>query len=64
MVRTLKGCVGVGILHKPTILANNFQYLPDGDYINHGGYMILSNGYQYSHSNPIENFIDYEKIKL
>lgn len=49
-IRTLKGCVGVGVLHKPTMVRNLFQFLPDQDYINHGSYMILSNGYQYSHS--------------
>lgn len=56
MVRTLKGCVGIGVIHKPTIIKHMYQYLPDQDYINHGAYMLLSNGYQYSHTELAENF--------
>ena len=56
--------MGVGVLHKPTVVSNNFQYLPDGEYIKHGGYMILSNGYKYSHSEGSQNFVDYDKINL
>ena len=63
-IKYLKGCVGVGALHKPTILKNRYQFIPDQDYISHGGYMLLTNGYQYSHSNPEENFQEYQGIVL
>lgn len=63
-IRTLKGCIGVGVLHKPTITCHQYQYLPDSDYINHGSYMILSNGYQYSHCSQEQNFREYKGISL
>ena len=63
-VHKLVGCVGVGILHKPTVQKNLYQYLPDAKYINHGAYMLLSNGYKYSHSSLEDNFQEVPKISL
>ena len=63
-VKTLKGCIGVGVLHKETVCKNMYQFLPDDSYINHGSYMVLSNGYKYSHSSLKENFQEVPKISL
>ena len=64
LVKTLKTCVGVGIFHKPTISKNLYQYIPDAQYINHGSYMLLSNGFKYSHSSLRENFMEVNNISL
>ena len=63
-VVSLKGCIGVGALRKDTILRNLYQFIPDQDYIGHGAYMLLSNGYQYSDSKLEENFVEYRGVCL
>ena len=32
-IKSLKGCIGVGVLHKPTILKNKYQLLTNPTFI-------------------------------
>ena len=55
-VNSLKGCIGIGVLKKEIVTRNQYKFLTDDVDINHGGYMLLSNGYQYSHHSKRDNF--------
>jgi len=49
-LKKIKACVGVGLFIREKLISNNFKYLPDDKYLNHGGYMLLSNNYLFSSS--------------
>lgn len=54
----------MGALNRNKVVENHYNFLPNPDYIKHGAYMILTNGYQYSHSELEENFVEYRGIVL
>jgi len=49
-LKKIKSCVGVGVFVRDILVHNNFKYLPDDKYLNHGGFMLLSNNYLFSSS--------------
>lgn len=51
----VKGTVGVGVFVRETLEKNEYKYIPDPEFMNHGAYMLLSNNMLYSDSNKEEN---------
>lgn len=68
-IKKLKGWIGVGICQQKTIVNANYKFNYTQTY--HGSYLISSNGYSWSHSQPqfnshqnAYNFLEGDTIKI
>ena len=55
--------MGVGVMVREVIARHDYCYRPDGDYLGHGAYMLLSNDMLYSHSGGTQNGVASLKIR-